>query len=64
MENRLGGEIGEMFLSTPLRPPDLRLVPCCSTCRYGRTEGISVECKKFNRNGIASHAICNDYETL
>jgi hypothetical protein len=52
-----------MFLTTPIRPPHLRLVPCCSTCKHSRPEGYGVECHKYNTKGIRSLAICDDYET-
>jgi hypothetical protein len=58
-----GVESKRMILSTPIRPPHLRLVPCCSTCKHSRPEGYSVECNKYNTKGITLRAICDDYET-
>jgi hypothetical protein len=52
----------KQIMATRIRPPNLHLVKCCSRCRYARTEGMSVECKRFIANGIASYAICDAYE--
>lgn len=52
----------ENIVLTRIKPPNLRLVACCSQCKYARTEGLSVECRKFTTNGIVTHAICDEYE--
>jgi hypothetical protein len=63
MKNDLITEgLQDSILATPVRPPNLHLVKCCSRCRYARSEGLSVDCRKFVARGIACYAICDAYE--
>ena len=55
------GRMIDAFI-TRAHPPNLRLVVCCAQCRHGKPEGISVECHRFQTNGICLYAICDQFE--